>query len=226
MALVWSNTNQSIMDGVNILGYGKSGVGKTRFIGTMPRPLIISSERGNLSLRGMDIPVAYVSNGVDLRQVYDFLKADAGKTFDSVAMDSVTDIAHTMLKIAKGVNTNQQKAYGDVAEIVIDNLKKFRDLPRINKYFVAQMIMTKNEVNGSFSYTPDFPGKQIGQQAPYVFDLVANFDVWVNPENQERSYFMRCQPDQYYEAKDRSGVLEAFEQPDFSQLYSKIMGVS
>src|SRR3546814_16890898 len=107
------------MVGIIILVFGKSGVGKTRFISTMPRPLVISSERGNLSLRKHDIPVAYVGNGVDLREVYEFLKKDAGKTFDSVALDSVTDIAHTMLKIAKGVNTNMQKAYGDIADIKI-----------------------------------------------------------------------------------------------------------
>src|SRR3546814_10336452 len=96
-----------------------------------------------------------------------------------------------MLKRAKGMNTNMQKAYGDIADITIDNLKKFRDLPRINKYFVAQMVAIKNDVNGSFRYEPDFPGKQIGQQAPYVFDLVVNFDVYVDPETQERHHFIR-----------------------------------
>lgn len=226
MTLQWSNTNQSALDGLNILGYGKAGVGKTKFIQTMPRPLVISSERGNLTLRSSDIPVAYIENGVDLRQVYDFLKKDAGRTFNSVALDSVSDIAHTMLKLAKGVNTNHQKAYGDVADIVIDNMKKFRDLPGIHKYFVAQMIAVKNEVSGSFRFEPDFPGKQIGQQSPYIFDLVVNFDVYVDPETNERHHFLRCQPDQFYEAKDRSGVLDPFEKPDFSHLVTKILGVA
>jgi len=224
MSVQWSNTNKADLNGLNIMVYGPPGVGKTRLISTLPAPLIISSERGNLTLKGFDIPVAYIQNGQDLKTVYDFLKSDGGKTIKSVALDSVSDIAETMLGIAKRSNNDVRQAYGQIAELIIDWMKKFRDLPHVHKYFVAQMAPFKDEVTGQIKWGPDFPGKQIGKSAPYIFDLLLRAGVHVD-EKGERTYYLQTKADQFYDAKDRSDALDAYEQSDFNIILNKVAGV-
>lgn len=223
MAVQWSNTNQSDADGLNIMIYGPPGVGKTRIIKTLPKPLIISSERGNLTLKDANIPVAYIQNGQDLKTVYEWVKADAGKTIQSVALDSVSDIAETMLGIAKRSNNDMRQAYGQVAELIIDWMKKFRDLPGVHKYFVAQMAAFKDEVSGQIKWGPDFPGKQIAKSAPYIFDLLLRAGVHVD-EKGERTYYLQTKADQFYDAKDRSDKLDPYELPDFGIILNKVAG--
>lgn len=228
MALTWSNTSQAHMDGLNIMIYGGPGVGKTRIIKTLPKPLIISSERGNLTLKNSNIPVVYIENGKDLKEVHAQLVADKGRTFSSVALDSMTDIVQTMLGVAKGLNNDPRKAYFEVGELAIMWMKKFRDIPKIHKYFVAQLGQIKDEVTGQVRFAPHFPGKSIVQDAPYLFDILASAEVYDEHKEdgtKERHHYLRCQPNQQYYAKDRSGVLAEFEQPDFSIILNKIAGV-
>lgn len=222
MAVTWSNCDDAHMGGLNIMVYGPPGVGKTKLISTLPQPLVISSERGNLTLKGTGIPVAYIQNGKDLKEVYDWVLKDKGKTIKSVALDSMTDICETMLAVSKRLNTaDPRKAYFEVAELGQDWMKKFRDIQGIHKYFVAQLGTMKDEVTGKTKNGPSFPGKALGQSAPYIFDILAYAGVYVD-EEQKRHHFLRCQPDQTYDAKDRSGVLAEFEQPDFAQILDKI----
>lgn len=225
MTVTWSNCDDAHMDGLNIMVYGGPGVGKTRLIKTLPRPLIISSERGNLTLKGTGIPVAYIQNGKDLKEVYEDIKRDKGKTFDSVALDSMTDICETMLGVSKKLNTSDpRKAYFEIAELGQDWMKKFRDLPKIHKYFVAQLGESKDEVTGAKKFGPSFPGRALSQTAPYVFDILAAAMVYVD-EEKNRHHYLKCRPDQQFDAKDRSGVLGDFEEPDFAQILNKISGV-
>jgi len=223
MTVQWSKTNQSDLDGLNIMIYGPPGVGKTKIIASLPSPLIISSERGNLTLKDYNIPVAYIQNGQDLKAVYDQVKADKGKTIKSVAIDSVSDIAETMLGIAKKSNSDMRQAYGQIAELIIYWMKQFRDLPGIHKYFVAQMAPFKDEVTGQVKWGPDFPGKQISKSAPYIFDLLLRAGVHVD-EKGERTYYLQTKADQYYDAKDRSDKLDSYEQPSFTTILAKISG--
>lgn len=225
MTVTWSNTSDAHMDGLNIMVYGPSGVGKTRLAGTLPDPLIISSERGNLTLRKMQIPVAYVENGKDLKEVYDWLVKDKGRTIKSVALDSMSDICETMLAISKRQNASDpRKAYFEIAELGNHWMKKFRDIPNIHKYFVAQLGESKDEVTGAKRFAPSFPGKALSQSAPYIFDILAYAGVYVDDEK-KRWHYLKCQPDQQFEAKDRSGVLGDFEEPDFAKILNKISGV-
>lgn len=228
MAVTWSNTNQAHMDGLNIMIYGGPGVGKTKIIGTLPSPLIISSERGNLTLRELNIPVAYIENGKDLKEIHAKLLQDKGQTFKSVALDSMTDIVQTMLGVAKGLNADPRKAYFEVGELAIMWMKKFRDIPKIHKYFVAQLGQIKDDVTGATRFAPHFPGRSIVQDAPYLFDILASAEVYEEVKDdgsRVKHHYLRCQPNQQYYAKDRSGVLAEFEQPDFSIILNKVSGV-
>jgi len=59
MAINRTTTTEAKTQGINVLVYGRAGVGKTTLIRTAPKPIIISIERGLLPLRDVtpSIPV-------------------------------------------------------------------------------------------------------------------------------------------------------------------------
>lgn len=224
MALEFSNTNQSHLDGINILAYGGPGTGKTTFIKTMPKPVIISAERGNLSLRGEDIPVIYVKSGLDLKLAYDFLMSPQGAAFESVAIDSLTDLAQNILNIAKAAKNDGRAAYGEMADLIVYYFKLFRSMPKKHKFFVAQQGFMKDGVTGAIKGGPDFPGQNLSKDTPYIPDMVLRFFAQEEPTTKETQYIVQTQPDQYFDAKDRSGKLPKFIRPDFRDIMYYITG--
>jgi hypothetical protein len=66
----WADNAQSSKDFENrkfkILVSGKEGSGKTEFAGTWPKPFIIASEEGTLTLMDKDIPFFFLSNDMPI----------------------------------------------------------------------------------------------------------------------------------------------------------------
>src|ERR1035441_562378 len=102
-------------NGVKILCYGKAGVGKTVLCSTAPRPVILSVEGGTLSLRQVEIPVIVIRNLADLYEAYSWCQnSDEASAFDTVCLDSLSEIAEVVLTTAKGINKDPRKAYGEM----------------------------------------------------------------------------------------------------------------
>ena len=58
----------------NCLVYGESGIGKTVLCTTAPRPLIMSAEKGLLSIADTDVDIVEVSSLAEIKEVYNLLK--------------------------------------------------------------------------------------------------------------------------------------------------------
>lgn len=249
--IVWSTIGEQATDsGLKTLVYGPAGVGKTVLCATLPLPIIfINAESGALSLRernlfkiftqylGMEPDEAaqraknvatshsvQVRNGAELRAVYDQLQRYTD-SYASVAWDSVSETASAMLAAIKPTKNDGRQAYGEMAEIIDEFVRKFRTgLAGKHVCITAQMGSFKDEVRGNIIYGPDFPGKQLGPASPYWLDETFYMGVWTDPENKQPSQrFLLTQPDQWYAAKDRSGALDIMERPDLSYLIQKIM---
>ena len=93
-------TDQWKNNGLKILGYGPSGIGKTYMISTCPRPLVINvaTENGLLTLRNKAIPYITISNINELEDVMDFLqKEENWVKFDTLCIDSLSEVAEVCL---------------------------------------------------------------------------------------------------------------------------------
>ena len=67
-------TSQIMNNGITILVYGQSGVGKTTLIKTLPgKVLILSAEAGLLSLRDTDIEYVDIHTMDDLTEAYTYI---------------------------------------------------------------------------------------------------------------------------------------------------------
>lgn len=240
MALQFSTAEQaSENNGVKVLVYGDAGMGKTVLAGTMPTPVLISAESGLLSLKQKNMerlfgpntpgitynmPVILVRNVEDLSEAYRWCSTAAeARQFQSVGLDSLTEIAEVVLNNAKRQVKDPRQAYGELIEKMEGLIRAFRDLAGKHVYMAAKMEPMKDELTGIVRFGPSMPGAKLGPKLPYYFDEV--FRLAVNKDAQGHPYrFLQTQPDIQFVAKDRSGALATMEPPHLSHVFSKILG--
>lgn len=204
--------------GVKLLVYGEAGVGKTRLCATAPKPFILSAEAGLLSLAGQDIPYAEISSVEELEEAYGYLCGEGGSEFETICIDSASEIAEVCLASEKAVNKDGRAAYLNTQEKVEALFRKFRSLPK-NVVFTAKQERTQTD-NGLF-YGPMFPGNRLSQNVPYLFDEVFAARIGISEDGSQYRYLL-TQPDGLYSAKDRSGALPDVAPMDLEKIFKRI----
>ena len=222
----FSNTNDVHNNGVKALVYGIAGAGKTTLATTLPRPIIISAENGLLSIAGSGIGVIEVENFEDLKQAYQWCVNPANQTyFDSIILDSISEIAEQILLFAKTKVKDARLAYTDLSDRLIDIIKDFRDIKGKHVIMTAKIESAKEELTGVTKYFPSVPGNKLTQKLPYLFDEVLYLGVKTDPSTNQSFRFIQTQPDFQVAAKDRSGKLNFTEPPNLGLIINKIIGV-
>jgi len=223
MAISIKRTREAHANGVKLLVFGAAGAGKTSLIKTLPNPIIISAEAGLLSLVGEDLPYVEVSSMATLREAYEWLSSsDEARGFESVAVDSISEIAEVVLNYEKKIAKDPRQAYGAMQEQMTDLIRAFRDLPGRHVYMSAKLEKSTDEM-GKVFYAPSMPGNKTGQQLPYFFDEVLALRVEKDADGVPQRALM-AHPDGLWTAKDRSGRLDAWEPADLGAVIRKIGG--
>lgn len=213
------------LHGVKILCYGRAGMGKTTLCATAPTPIILSAEAGLLSLRQYDIPVIEIRTIDDLQDAYQWATESAeAAPFETICLDSLSEIAEVVLTNAKRTSKDPRQAYGELIERMGVTVRAFRDLSGKHVYMSAKQESIKDETAGTTSYGPSMPGSKLGGQLPYMFDEVLRLTVGRTPDGTEYRY-LQTRPDFQSEAKDRSGALEAMEEPNLTTVINKILNI-
>ena len=131
---------------VKCLVYGASGVGKTRFAATAPKPVFLSAEAGLLSTIGVgdDVDFAEIKSLADLQSAYHEL-AKGGHKYETVVIDSITEINEIIKEgiEAKTGKSMQLQDWGTLAKSIRGILRNFRNLD-MHVVFIAQ---EQNEMN-------------------------------------------------------------------------------
>lgn len=224
MAIKLKSTADVQANGVKALVYGMAGVGKTYMIKSLPNPLVISAESGLLALTGTDIPYIEVKTFMELQEAYQYVVSEHGAQFESIAIDSISEIGEIVLAHEKSINKDGRGAYGEMAVKIMEIMRSFRDIQGKNVMFIAKAEKSQDET-GRMLYQPSMPGAKISQQLPYLVDLVMALRTEKDTEGTIQRALM-CQTDGTWQAKDRSGKLAAWEAPDLSALIAKIGGDS
>lgn len=240
MTLKFTTSNsEANVAGVKCLIYGPSGMGKTVLCATAPAPIVLSAESGLLSLKKKnlerlfgennpyvcyDIPVITIKTVDDLKEAYDWCARDPhAQQFQTVCLDSLSEIAEVVLNNAKRQVKDPRQAYMELYEKMETTIRLFRDLPGKHVYMSAKMEPSKDELTGAVKYGPAMPGAKLSTKLPYFFDEV--FRLGVNKDQQGNQYrFLQTQPDLQYEAKDRSGSLQPLESPFLTHIFNQILG--
>ena len=209
--------------GAKLLVYGQAGAGKTYATQTMPgNVLVISAEAGLLSIKDApNVSAIEVANYDDLREVYAALKSGE-LVYDSVCLDSVSEISEILLVHEKGRNKDGRMAYQNVSEAVTSLMRSFRDLD-MHVLFICKEGKENND--GVFFFGPKMASKPLGDAITYFFDEVLALRVIEDQDddgNPVAARWLQSRIGQGYTAKDRSGKLEAFEEPNLTALIAKL----
>lgn len=223
MAINLKTTGGLSANGVKVLVYGQAGAGKTSLITTLPNPIVLSAEGGLLSIQDANLPYLEIGNMETLKEAYEWLlNSSEAKSFESVALDSISEIAEVVLNYEKKIAKDPRQAYGSMQEQMADIIRAFRDLPNRHVLMTAKLEKTQDEM-GRILYAPSMPGNKTGQALPYFFDECLALRVEKDAEGVTQRALM-CDSDGLWLAKDRSGKLSPWEAPDLSEIIAKIGG--
>jgi phage nucleotide-binding protein len=217
-----NNTRDIQHTGVKILVYAQAGAGKTTLVSTTPAPIVLSAEAGLLSLRDYDIPYIEIRNIDDLAEAYHWAaESEEASQYQTVCLDSISEIAEVVLASEKKKNKDPRAAYGVMQDTIQDYVRKFRDLSGMHVYFSAKLEKVQDEM-GRILYGPSMPGNKTGQLLPYYVDEVLALRVEHNDTNQTVR-MLQCEGDGTWLAKDRSGKLDKWMEPDLSGIMQRII---
>jgi len=228
-----SNTNASAATALKVLIYGAPGAGKTSTAKTIKEPtIIISAEAGLLCLREEKIDVIDLSVDDDgkvipkekriarLAEAYKYIsQPEVLKKYKWVFVDSLTELSQNLIEQLELEFPDRAQSlvkYGESAKRMRGIIKSFRDLPT-NVVMTALLSVEKDENNKRF-YGVNMVGK--------ISDTIAGYfdECFLLTEIEGKRVFVTEKSDNH-QAKDRSGSLSKFEEPNLDLIAKKIKGV-
>ena len=237
----------TVPDLKKILVIGHEGVGKTRFIGTMPRPIyLFSFDKGYLTLAGepgitvglcMDEdrykPHAYadfMARFAELKKGLEYTWPGGKKEkYKTIAIDSVSFLSTFLFDHLQRVNNNIDKpggyaVYGTVKSKLQDVINQSVMLA---EYVVCTALLesTKDDITGEIFFVPSMVGSMKNEVGAW-FDGVFFLTVDKKPDG-KKEYKMITVGDRRQRAKLRvpsrvADLISAMETPDFGELQKKL----
>lgn len=207
--------------GPNVLCYGRPGMGKTPLAATAPKPLVMLTEKGALSLRGSNV-AAVECYTYDL--ICDFLKFISSSSemtkYETVCIDSISELAEIVVERELKKHSHGMQAYGAMADFVRKAVGQLKGLSK-NVYVTAKLdVQKENEISVRAPY---MPGKALGFVVPYEFDVMVYYgEITDARTNYKPLKCLQVMPDVTTVTRDRSGRLAELEKPDLTYLFNKI----
>jgi AAA domain len=214
-----------VLNGIKCLVYGKPGVGKTPFIASAPAPIILSAEKGLLSVSRMRVPYIDIGDYRSLTEAFQWcMHSQEAKQYWTFGLDSMSEICEVLLTERKRTEKDPRKAYGSVADEGLAVARYFRDmLPGKNVIVVCKEEFDKDEQTGAMLYQPMMPGKQLGPKLPYFFDEVWRMQALEQAGHRYNALYTKG--NFQFVARDRSGMLAEVEEPNATKVFRKILGI-
>jgi hypothetical protein len=208
--------------GVKMLAYGAPGSGKTPIAATAPRPVILATEAGMLSMRGVDHIPAYKADTAP--RIDDFMKwwfeSAEAKAFDTLVMDSISHAANVVLAHEKTTTKHGPAAYGQMAEKVYGWAERIFTQPEKHAYLICQQGTV--EEAGIQKRRPIFAGQDLNARIPHLYDVIAHVGPASIPGMKGPVTAIRCQGSFDIMARDRSGRLAEYEPPNLKNIFDKM----
>lgn len=218
---------------IKVILYGPSGGGKTTTAKTLDhdKTLIISGESGLLPLSGCSIDVFDLTvddkNNIvqpadrinNIVKIYNALLSDT--KYDNIFIDSLTELSQIISDSLDKKYPDRKDGlvkWSEYNKLMTNIVLKFRDLQK-NVIFTCLSKVEKDENNKRYQDFAVFGS--ISNRLPQYFDEVFFLNSYKNESGQiVRS--LQTQFENGITAKDRSGKLDLFEQPNLNLIIKKI----
>lgn len=208
--------------GVKALVYGGAGSGKTPIFNTAPRPVLMVCEPGMLSMRNSTVPAWEANTVPKIEEFFKwFFESAESRNYDTLGIDSVSQMAEIILEDKLKIISHGLKAYGEMATAVMKNINKLYYFPQKHLYLIAKQ-MTVDE-SGVQKRKPYFPGKDLNVKIPHLFDLIMHLGLHNIPGvvGAQKAFCTAETIDLL--ARDRSGRLASYEPPNLTDIINKAM---
>ena len=205
-------SDQVMEDGVRCIIYGENGVGKTTVLATLPDVLILSCQRGLLSLRKSSVHATNVSSVEVLLEWYRWLSsADPNALqYRSIGIDGIHTIAEELLYTYKQETKDNRQAYLMVQDAIGNIFKCFRNLPHRNVFFTVGVEHGIDPVSRMPKCKPTFTGQKLSTMITDLVPELFYMGLSKDPQGNIFRYFQTGDSPEAL-AKDRSGALEFYE---------------
>ncbi len=221
---------------VSVCVYGPTGVGKTHFAGTFPKPFFIDTDRGLRTLKNFHHPYFSIKKGTKAyQQIMSILTALAEKSapFDkmeveTIVIDSLTELANFLLAESMRFPASPKEEsrriedekpqwddYSKLASRLDTIVKRCKDLG-LNFVATAGRKIDKDEMTGEFLGLPNIVGGYrdiVGHQFDEYFYLESTV------KDDQTVYRAFTSKYKYYEAKSRDGRPRIILDPSYATLY-------
>lgn len=207
--------------GVKCIAYGDPGSGKTPVASTCPNPVMLACEPGLRSMATSNVPTweGYTAQRVDEFFRWFFTSTEV-KKFDTLVVDSISQMAEIYLQESIKTKKHGLQAYGEMAKNVMDHLRPLYFTQHKNTYLIAKQQLIED--NGVKLRRPYFPGNQLNVDIPHMYDAILHLGLHNVPSVGKVKAF-RCHESMEILARDRSGALTEFEQPNMADIFKKCM---
>ncbi|MGV0961681.1 hypothetical protein B9Z47_11370 [Limnohabitans sp. 2KL-1] len=247
--------------GVKGVLVGKSGIGKTSQLWTLPpaSTLFFDLEAGDLAVEGYagdtirprtwqecrDFAVFIGGPNPALRDDQPYSEAHfqavcqrfgdpaALDKYETVFVDSITVAGRLCLQWSKGQpqaysektgKPDSRGAYGLMGQEMIGWLTHLQHTRRKNVWFVGILNEALDDFNRRV-FTLQIDGSKTGLELPGIVDEVITLaEIKADDGSSYRAFVCQTLNQWGYPAKDRSGRLDAIEEPDLGRLMRKIAG--
>lgn len=217
--------------GIKGVVFGKPGSGKTPVcVNTAPRPFLLASEPGMLTLRQSTVPTFCAFNSAKIDEFFQWwMGSHEVNQFDTLVWDSASQgmEAYVDMEMSKGNKSGGEahglRAYGNAARAMYKHLSNLYFQPR--KHIILITKQDNNNINGNIYARPYFPGKDLNVRVPHLFDLVMQLGKYNNipgaPPVEDGHLAFKTKETFDSMGRDRSGNLAAYEPPDLSKIFAK-----
>lgn len=208
--------------GCKALIYGPAGSSKTPLLNTSPRPLLLATEPGLLSMRGSTIPTWEAYTPARVNEFFKwFFESNETKNFDTLGIDSASQIADIFLIDAQKNNKHGLKAYGEMADNTMEHLRTLYYTRYKHTYVICKEEI--KDIDSQSMRRPYFPGQVLPIQVPHLYDFIIRCAKTNVPGMQGETLAFQCNGNYNVLARNRTGNLNNFEEPNFAALVQKAM---
>lgn len=227
---LFNTADPAVKPAILMVVYGEGGVGKTTFASTAPKPIIADCENGSkyFGLRGISADVALIESWSDMREFSRIATTD--DRFETIVIDPIGELMDKLTRhmIAKGDSKLVQKdgaptmaGWGWLKKTMRDFLKVLRDS---GKHIIIVAHVEEKEDEGRLVKRPMVATK-LSEELVNMVDIVGYMTTANDPETGNAKRVIIVDPDSDKQvAKDRTGRLGRYIEPDFGKIVDGING--
>lgn len=225
---VFNSLEPTVKPSILMVVYGEGGVGKTTFAATAPRPIIADCENGSkyFGLRGIESDVAIIEKWGDMEEFMNIAQSD---NYDTIIIDPVGELMEKLItymvnkadsKLVQKDGNPTMAGWGWLKKTMRNLLRVMRDSGK-NIIIVAHVQEKDDE--GRMVKRP-MVATRLASELVNLVDVVGYMTTLSDAEGDTKRVIMVDPSSDKFVAKDRTGQLGKFIEPDFTKIVDGIRG--